>query len=103
MLGHFTGAWSIGLSPTDPRAPPRPRASADRRLLQIIEGVGRIAYDLPAKLATYFAQGTCVGISKNYDIFWLKGYDEICVITPERHQPLRLVFPNVCIAHARRV
>jgi hypothetical protein len=71
--------------------------------LEIIEGVRRVAYDLPAELAAYFAQGTRVGIAKNYDIFRLKGHDEICIVTPERNQPLLLGFPYVCIAHARRV
>jgi hypothetical protein len=65
------------------------KAQATRRLfLEIIEGVRRVAYDLPAELAAYFAQGTRVGIAKNYDIFRLKGHDEICIVTPERNQPL---------------
>jgi hypothetical protein len=86
--------------------PPLGRSGAQAApglLLQIIEGVRSVAYDLPAKLAAYFAQGTCVGISKNNDIFWLKGHDEICIVTPERNQALWLGFANVCIAHARRV
>jgi hypothetical protein len=67
--------------------------------LQIFNGVRCVAYDLPAKLAAYFAQAACVGIAKDNYIFWLKGYDEICVFAPKRHQPLWFRFQNVCVAH----